>query len=97
MDRRITTRISAEIHEKLSERAHSQRKSEAVIVREALEAHLSQTESAYVELMRTGGLGIARGTPPDLLTNNAQMEGFGRNVSPRSARHGASRRRTRGR
>src|SRR6266478_5670911 len=96
MDYRITTRINTETHKKLVDRARSERKPESAIVREALEAHLSATESAYEAFMRIGGLGIAKGSPPDLSKNKAYMEGFGRHDSSSSARQRSSRRPPRG-
>lgn len=92
MDHRITTRIDAEIYKKLTDRARSERKTEALIVREALENHLNNVESAYDELMRLGGIGSGKGLPRDLSTNKTYMEGFGRNVSSRSSGHRSARR-----
>ena len=96
MEHRLTTRLSKETYAKLSERARRERKSESVVIREALEAHLEETESAYDMLMRIGGLGISKGGPTDLSINKKYMEGFGENRS-RSSRHGSARRTPKGR
>ena len=92
MDRRITTRIKTDTYKMLSALARAERKPEAVIVREALEAHLSNRQSAYDELNRTGGLGICKGGPSDLSSNKSYMEGFGLHAPSSSPRHRTSRR-----
>ena len=61
-------------------------------MREALEAHLSATESAYDALMQIGGIGLVKSGSGDLSSNKAHMEGFGLNVSSRITRHRSARR-----
>ena len=95
MEYRITTRINTDTYKKLADRARSERKPESVIVREALEAHLAPRESAYDELMRTGGLGIIKSGVGDLSKNKAYMEGFGRHDYSNSHRHRSPRRASR--
>jgi hypothetical protein len=95
MDYRLSIRIDESSRRKLSERSRLERKKESVIVREALEAHLSKTESLHDRLTRIGGLGIAKGTPGDLSTNKKHMEGFGTNDSAGSPRRRPSRRTSR--
>ena len=95
MDYRITTRIEGATYEKLAQRARSERKTESVIVREALEAYLANTRTAYDDLMELGGLGIATGTPSDLSTNKSHLKGFGSNGPSDSAGHRSPRRASR--
>jgi predicted transcriptional regulator len=95
MDSRLSVRITQETMSKLAEKARKERKSESLIVREALEAHLSTTESVYDQLVRIGGLGIAKGLPNDLSRNKAYMEGFGQHDPPRSVGHRPARRSSR--
>ena len=94
MDYRITTRIHSETYKKLADRARTERKPESVIVREALEAHLAETESVYDAFMRLGGIGMIKDGPGDL-RDPANMEGFGQNASSRATRHRSARRNSR--
>lgn len=92
MDYRITTRVNEGTRKQLAARARSERKSESVVVREALEAHLSGAESVHARLTRIGGIGIAKGLPPDLSTNKSYLEGVGSNDLSSPARHRTARR-----
>ena len=56
------------------------RKSESVVVREALEKHLAdepKNVSAYDLAAQIGAIGCAKNLPADLSTNKKYMEGFG--------------------
>ena len=56
------------------------RKSESVVVREALEKHLAEEPknvSAYDLALQIGAIGCAKNLPPNLSTNKKYMEGFG--------------------
>jgi hypothetical protein len=93
---RLSARIDEMTRRKLGDRARLEVKDESEIVREALRRYLDdKVESAYDVLMRTGGIGIAKGLPSDLSTNKKHFEGFGLNDSARAARHRSTRRSTR--
>ena len=95
MDHRITTRIPSETYKKLAEQALRERKSESVVVREALQAHFEKEETMYDALMHLGGIGRFRSGMRDLGHNKKYMEGFGINVSARADRHRPARRTSR--
>jgi predicted DNA-binding protein len=77
---RISVRLSPSLNLRLRHRTKLTGKSESVIVREAIEAHLAEAShpaSAY-DLARSLGLvGTAKGLPPDLSTNPKYLRGFG--------------------
>jgi hypothetical protein len=73
-------RIEPPLQDRLRRRAALARKSESVVVREALEKHLAEEPkalSAYDIALQLGAVGCARNLPPDLSTNRKHMEGFG--------------------
>ena len=90
---RLSARIDEETHRKLAARARLEATDESEVIREALRRYLDERiENAYDALMRTGGIGIAKGLASDLSTNKDYFEGFGRNDSARTAGHRSPRR-----
>ena len=78
---RIRVRIDEALRDRLPALARSNGKSESQVVREALEAYLDARTgkpSAYDVARRAGVIGAARNAPPDLSTNKAHFEDFGR-------------------
>jgi len=78
---RITVRLDAETERRLRKEARAAGKNESDVVREALAAYFAerqQEESALAVAQRAGVIGCAKGLPPDLSTNKAHFEGFGR-------------------
>ena len=95
---RLSARIDEEMQKKLAARARLEATDESEVIRRALRQYLDEkTENAYVALMRTGGIGIAKGLPADLSTNKNHFEGFGSNDRARSSGHRSARRSSRGR
>jgi hypothetical protein len=93
---RLSTRVDEDIWKKLTKRARLEGKDESEVVREALRAHLAQSEeSAYDALRRVGGIGVVKGTAGDLSTNKKHFEGFGVSDRTSSAGHRSTRRTSR--
>jgi hypothetical protein len=93
---RLSARIDEETRQKLERRARAEVKDESAIVRDALNAYLTEApESAYDAFQRVGGIGIAKGLPRDLSTNRKYFEGFGHSGDSRSSRHRSPRRTSR--
>ena len=78
---RINFRVDQKIKRELEAQARARGVKPSEIVREALVEHLNrrnQAASAHDLAVRAGILGSLKGLPPDLSTNPAHMEGFGR-------------------
>jgi hypothetical protein len=78
--RRLSVRIEPGLQSSLRRRAALARKSESVIVREALESYLAavtEEVSAYDLALQAGVIGCAKPAPRDLSTNPRHFEGFG--------------------
>ncbi|WP_165226354.1 ribbon-helix-helix domain-containing protein [Aquisphaera insulae] len=78
---RITFRVDPALKEQLEAQARAEGIRPSDLVRDALREHLKRRkppESAYDLAERLGVIGSAKGLPPDLSTNPAHMEGFGR-------------------
>ena len=78
--KRISVRIEPGLQSSLRRRATLARKSESVIVREALETYLAavpEDASAYDLAVRAGVIGFAKQGPRDLSTNPKYFKGFG--------------------
>lgn len=85
---RLSARIDEETRRKIEARARVEAKDESEIVRDALNSYLSnRLESAHDAFHRIGGIGVAKGLPPDLSTNKKYFEGFGRSDRTRPSRH----------
>ena len=90
---RLSARIDEQTHRKLAARARLEATDESEVIREALRRYLDERiDNAYDALMRTGGIGIAKGLPSDLSMNKNYFEGFGRNDRARTSGHGSPRR-----
>lgn len=80
----ITTRIDQRLHKKLARAARSRRRSQADIMREALEAYLESPqpsradETCYDLAIRHGMIGVSEDLPSDLSRNPSHFEGFGK-------------------
>ncbi|HET9941716.1 MAG TPA: hypothetical protein VFR05_00160 [Terriglobia bacterium] len=95
---RLSARIDEVTRRKLAARARLEATDESAVIREALARYLDEKiDNAYDALMRTGGIGIAKGLPSDLSTNKNHFEGFGRNDRARSLGHRPARRSSRSR
>jgi hypothetical protein len=73
-------RIESDLQSSLRRRATLVRKSESVIVREALETYLAAVPdgvSAYDLALGAGVIGRAKSLPRDLSTNPKHFAGFG--------------------
>ena len=93
---RLSARIDEDTRRKLAARARLEATDESAVIREALTRYLDEKiDNAYEALMRTGGIGIAKGLPSDLSTNKNYFEGFGRNDRARSSGHRSARRSSR--
>lgn len=78
--RRLSVRIEPSLQSSLRRRAALARKSESVIVREALESYLAavtEEVSAYDLALQAGLIACAKPGPRDLSTNPKRFEGFG--------------------
>jgi predicted transcriptional regulator len=78
---RISIRVESDLKRQLEDEAKAAGVRPSDIVREAIREHLKRRkpqESAYDVMKRLGMIGSAEGLPPDLSTNPAHMEGFGR-------------------
>ena len=76
----MSVRIEPRLQSGLRRRAALAQKSESEVVREALEAYLSNAPdglSAYDLALRAGLIGFVKLSPPDLSTNPKYFEGFG--------------------
>ena len=90
---RLCVRVEEMTRKKLAERARLEVKDESEVIRDALQRHLNENvDSAYDALMRTGGIGIATGSPSDLSTNKKHFEGFGRSELTSTSGHRSTRR-----
>jgi hypothetical protein len=93
---RLSTRIDEQTRKRLEKRALIEAKDESAIVRDALNSYLSTTvESAHDVFQRIGGIGVAKGLPPDVSTNKKYFEGFGHSDRTRPSRHRSARRTSR--
>ena len=89
---RLSARIDEDTHRKLAARARLEAMDESQVVREALRRYLDEKiENAYDALMRTGGIGIAKGLPSDLSVNKDFFEGFGNDRAGASGHRSARR------
>lgn len=78
---RINVRVDTRLKEQLEAEARAKGVSPSEIVRQALEEHMQKQaprESCYDLAKRAGLIGVFKGSPTDLSTNPAHMEGFGR-------------------
>jgi hypothetical protein len=78
---RINVRVTRRLKQELEAEAKEKGVRPSDVVREALEEHLrvrSPRQSCLDIARRIGFIGAYRNTPPDLSTNAAHMEGFGR-------------------
>ena len=79
---RITIRVPQALGRRLRRRSASTGRSESELVREALEAHLSESpvqQSAYELAERAGLIGCVERAPKDLSTNKDHFARFGQN------------------
>ena len=77
-DERLTIRISRELRGKIDQGAREMQKDQSQVVRDALDAYLSPSVSAYDSFKKAGLIGIIKKGPSDLSTNKKHMRGFGR-------------------
>jgi predicted transcriptional regulator len=81
--KQLSVRLEPKLQESLRRRAAASKKSESVLVREALTTFLTpepETESVYDLALKAGLIGCAKGLPPDLSMNRRKyLEGFGKN------------------
>jgi hypothetical protein len=78
---RINVRVEPRLKQQLEREARARGVSPSAVVRQALEEHLRRPkpgESCYDLAVRLGIIGVYKDAPPDLSTNPAHMEGFGR-------------------
>lgn len=78
---RLSIRITPELERRIRQRAQSAGRRPSAVVREALEHHFaaqSPTPSCYDLAREAGVIGCVTDAPPDLSTNPAHFEGFGR-------------------
>jgi hypothetical protein len=77
--KRLSVRIEPRLQSSIRRKAALARKSESVIVREALENYLAVPDrrSAYDVALQAGVIGCAKSGPRDLSSNPAHFEGFG--------------------
>jgi metal-responsive CopG/Arc/MetJ family transcriptional regulator len=78
---RINVRVKERLKRELEAEARQRGVSPSEVVRQALEMHLRQRtpqETCLDIARRIGFIGAYKDTPPDLSTNPAHMEGFGR-------------------
>lgn len=80
----VTTRIDQRLHRKLTRVARSRRRSQADIMREALEAYLASPQPERAEVTcydlatRHGMIGVGDDLPADLSSDPSHFEGFGK-------------------
>jgi len=77
-DERLTIRVSPELRAKINRGVREMEKDQSQVVRDALDAYLSPSESAFDAFKKAGLIGIAKKGPSDLSTNKKHMQGFGR-------------------
>src|SRR5258706_364193 len=90
-EKRISVRFPSALQARLERRAKLSGKTESEIVREAVEAHVTQApapESAYQLAQRLGLAGCVKDAPTDLSTNPEHFESFG--ASSRAAKRARS-------
>jgi metal-responsive CopG/Arc/MetJ family transcriptional regulator len=78
---RINVRLTEDLKRRLDLEAKIRGQTPSELVRQALEAHLKSTraEETCLDIARRIGLvGCLKDAPPDLSTNRAYFEGFGR-------------------
>lgn len=78
--RRLTVRLSPELHEEVDALSQSTGKSESELVREAIQDYCEKHGAAlscHDIALKAGLIGCAKDLPADLSTNPRYMEGFG--------------------
>lgn len=79
---RITVRLPPALQQRVRRHVRGSGKSESELIREALEAYLSQSrerKSAYELAEEAGLIGCVQGAPRDLSTNRRYFANFGKN------------------
>lgn len=77
---RLSIRITPELERRIHQRARVAGRRPSVVVREVLEQHFAEQDSApscYDLAREAGVIGCAAAAPPDLSTNLKYFEGFG--------------------